>query len=137
MNFKLLFLMGMFWGNCYGVENFHNNKAIAFSYYTAMAEKNIDGVAKYLDEKVLFIAPLARVAGKQEFLARVEEFFACCSALTIHTVFSCDDQAMVVFSLDYPEPIGLVDAAALLYIEHGLIYKIQLFYDGRLFEKKT
>src|SRR3989339_1568615 len=52
------------------------NKAIAHAYYTAMAEKNIVALEKYLDDHVVFIAPLATVIGKEAFLERVEEFFA-------------------------------------------------------------
>jgi len=113
------------------------NKAIAHAYYTAMAEKNIVALEKYLDDHVVFIAPLATVIGKEAFLERVEEFFACSATLTIDVVFSSDNQAVVVFTLDYPAPIGIVEAVALLNIEKGSIKKIQLFYDARLFDKKS
>ena len=113
-----------------------NNIVIAKTYYTAMAEKNIAGVAQYLDENVIFIAPLTTVVGKQEFLERVKEFFAYSANLTIRVVFGSHDQGMVVFTLDYPMPIGIVEAAALLTMQDGLISKIELFYDARLFEKR-
>ncbi len=113
------------------------NKAIAQAYYTAMAEKNIFALEKYLDEDVLFIAPLATVIGKQAFLERVQEFFASCATLTIEVVLSSCDQAVVLFVLDYPAPIGIVEAVALLDIDQGCINKIKLFYDVRLFDKKS
>ncbi len=127
-----------------GTDNVHEitfsidqeNKAIAQAYYTAMAEKNIVALEKYLDEDVLFVAPLATCIGKQDFLERVQEFFACSAMLTIDVVFSSHNQAMVVFTLNYPAPIGIVEAAALLNIDKGLIKKIQLFYDAHLFDKK-
>jgi hypothetical protein len=112
------------------------NKKIARAYYTAMAEKNIVELEKYLDEDVVFTAPLASIVGKQLFLERVQEFFDYSATLTIRVVFGLQDQGMVVFSLDYPQPIGIVEAAALLNIQNGLITRIELFYDGRLFEKK-
>lgn len=112
------------------------NKRIAHAYYIAMAEKNIVELAQYLDEDVSFIAPLAIVVGKQVFLERVQEFFDYSATLTIRSVFGSYDQGMVVFSLEYPRPIGVVEAAALLHIQDGLITRIELFYDGRLFEKK-
>ena len=112
------------------------NKRIARAYYTAMAEKNIAGLEKFLDEDVEFIAPLATVCGKELFLERVREFFATRATITIRSAFGSYDQGVVVFSLEYPQPIGRVEAAALLNIEDGLITKIELFYDGRLFENK-
>jgi hypothetical protein len=112
------------------------NKRIARNYYTAMAEKNIVELEKYLDDNVIFVAPLTTVLGKELFLERVEEFFAYSATVTIRSVFGSYDQGMVVFSLDYPRPIGVVEAAALLDIQDGLITRIELFYDGRLFEKQ-
>ncbi|MDP3788554.1 MAG: nuclear transport factor 2 family protein [Candidatus Chromulinivorax sp.] len=112
------------------------NKRIARAYYTAMAEKNIVALQKYVDEDVVFVAPLATVYGKELFLERVQEFFTYSATLTIRSVFGSYDQGMVVFSLEYPRPIGIVEVAALLHIEEGLITKIELFYDGRLFEKQ-
>ena len=48
-----------------------DNKSIAYAYYTAMAEQNSIELAKYLDEKVIFVAPLATVVGKNLFFERV------------------------------------------------------------------
>lgn len=112
-----------------------DSKAIGQAYYQVMADKNLQGVATFLDDNFLFSAPLAIIVGKEDFLARVAEFFACCSILTIRSVFCQDDQAVVVFDLEYPEPIGLVQAVALLQIHDGLICRIKLFYNVRLFEK--
>ena len=126
---------------CFSTDNetflmHKNNRDIAQAYYTAMADKNIYSVAQYLDDDVVFVAPLARVVGKQEFLERVKEFFAYSATLTIRVVFGSSEQGMVVFTLDYPAPIGIVEAAALLNIENGLSTSIELFYDARPFEKK-
>lgn len=129
---------------CYGIEHNYEKgssmhqdaQAIAQTYYTAMAERNLDGVAQYLDGNVVFIAPLTTIVGKQAFLERVKEFFAYSVNLTIRTVFGSQDQAVVIFTLDYPAPIGRVETVALLNIDTGLITRIELFYDGRLFEHK-
>ena len=126
---------------CFSTDNetflmHKNNRDIAQAYYTAMADKNIDSVAQYLDDDVVFVAPLARVVGKQEFLERVKEFFAYSGALTIRTTLGSQDQAVVVFTSDYPAPIGSVDFAALLNIKDDLITSIELFYDGRVFDNR-
>ena len=130
MKIKLVLGMSFLFSMSYSMQD---SKEIARAYYQAMADKDLQGVATFLDRDVVFSAPLATVIGKKNFLARVEEFFAYCSTLTIRSVFSQDDQAVVVFDLEYPAPIGLVQAVALLQITDGLIYNIQLFYDERLF----
>ena len=115
----------------------HNdNKVIAQAYYTAMAEKNIADLAQYLDPNVLFVAPLATVAGKQAFVETVTKFVNFFSKLTIRSTFGSFDQAVVVYTLDFAGSIGKVETAALLQIQNGLIIKIELFYDARPFDKK-
>ena len=124
MNIKLLLATLFLFLPAYGIQD---SKEIGRSYYQAMADKNLEGVATFLDDDVIFLAPLAIVIGKQEFLARCEEFFACCSTLTINSIFGEYDQAVVIFDLQYPEPIGLVQAVAVLQIKDQLIGRIQLF----------
>ena len=115
----------------------HNdNKVIGQAYYTAMAEKNIADLAQYLDENVLFVAPLATVTGKQAFVETLTRFVTFFVKLTIRSTFGSHDQAMVVYTLDFPGSIGKIETAALLNIHDGLITKIELFYDARPFEKK-
>jgi len=146
MKIRLFMMVVVLFTNnyCFVIENNNSSvssmhedtKAIAQVYYTAMAERNFDGVAQYLDQDVIFVAPLTTIVGKQAFLERVQDFFAYSAILTIRTVFGSQDQAVVVFTLDYPVSIGRVETAALLDIHAGLITRIELFYDGRLFEKK-
>ena len=113
-----------------------DNITIAQAYYTAMSEKNIVDLEKYLDSNVLFVAPLATVTGKEAFVDTLKRFVTFFTTLMIRTVFGSHNQAMVVYTLDFPESIGKVETAAMLNIENGLITKIELFYDARPFEKK-
>ena len=115
----------------------HKDTAIiAKAYYTAMAEKNIDNLVQYLDQNVLFVAPLATVTGKQDFVETLKRFIMFFQTLTIRTTFGSQDQAMVVYTLEFPIPMGKIETAALLKFKDGLITKIELFYDARPFEKK-
>lgn len=108
---------------------------IAQAYYTAMAEKNVVDIEQYLDPHVVFVAPLAIVIGKQNFVETLTRFITFFRTLTIRSVFGSDDQAMVVYTLEFPIPVGKIETAALLHIKDGLITKIELFYDARPFEK--
>lgn len=114
-----------------------NNAAIAQAYYTAIAERNIVELEKYLDANILFIAPLAKVTGKQDFVETLKRFVTFFTALTIRSTFGNEHQAMVAYTLEFPGSIGKVETAALLHIENNLITKIELYYDARPFEKNN
>ena len=114
-----------------------NNVNIAKAYYGAMSKKNINDVEKYLHADVQFSAPLAKVTGKKTFLESITKFISFFKTLTIRAQFGSDDQAIVVYDVDFPAPIGMVPTVALMNIQNGLITKIELFYDARPFEKKS
>lgn len=112
------------------------NKAsrdIAIAYYTAMKEKNIDEIAKYLHHDVQFTSPLAKKTGKDAVIEAVKGFMAFFKALAIRTAFNSSDQAMVVYDVVFPDPIGCVPSAALIDYDNGLITRIELFFDARSF----
>lgn len=112
-----------------------NSVSIAEAYYTAMSEKNGEGLGKYLHPDVQFKGPLSQLKGKEAVLESVKNFTSFFKKLTIRTKFGSGDQAMVVYDVDFPEPIGRFPSAALLTIREGLIREIELFFDGRPFVK--
>ena len=112
------------------------NMAIAEAYYTALREKNTREMGKYLHPNVQFLGPLADMAGKEAVLEAAEKFRAFIKNLTIRATFGSKNQAMVVFDLDCPAPVGVCRSATLMTIEEGLITRLELFYDARPFEKK-
>jgi hypothetical protein len=112
-----------------------SNMAIAKAFYTAMGEKKILELEKYLHPQIQFNAPLAKLKGKEAYLEAAKNFAAFFKMLTIRATFGEGDQAMVVYDLDFPAPIGSSSAAALMSLSAGLITKIELFYDARPLEK--
>ena len=112
-----------------------NHVAIAEAYYTAMGEKNVADMGQYLHPDVQFIGPLAEMRGKEAVLEAVKRLIAFFKTLTIRAKFGSGDQAMLAYDLDFPSPIGNCPAAALLTFQEGLISKIELFFDGRPFDK--
>lgn len=113
-----------------------NKIAIATAYYQAMSSKNLPLLETYLHPEVRLISPMAEVMGKEAVLNSVKHFCAFFNTLTIRERFAAGDQAMIVYDLDFPLPIGKVHAAVLISFEGNLISRFELFYDARPFEKK-
>jgi hypothetical protein len=113
-----------------------NNLKLVSAYYRAMNEKNLAGIEKCLHPEILFIGPLAEMAGKDAVLESVKRFFLIFNKLTVRSKLGSEDQAMVVYDLDCPAPIELFRAAAFMTFKDNLIARLELFYDARPFEKK-
>ena len=111
------------------------NLAIAENLYKELGEKNIEAIKKYVHPDVQFSAPLAKAEGKEAYLKAAQGFTTLFDTLTIRAKFAEGDQAMVVYDLECPAPIGLFKSAALLTFDKGLITKVELFYDARPFER--
>lgn len=113
-----------------------NNMEIAKSYYTAIGQKNIQEVERYLHPHVHVISPLIEKNGKKAALEALKGFIAAFNTLTIRTAFSSHDQAMLAVNVEYPAPIGNLRTASLISFQDGLIVKVELFFDGRPFEQR-
>lgn len=112
------------------------NLASAEAYYKAMNNKDLSGVAQCLHPDVQFIGPLAETKGKEALLEAVKGFMPLFNSLTVHAKFSSGNQVMLSYYVDFPAPIGIFRAAALMTFENGLISCLELFYDARPFEEK-
>lgn len=112
-----------------------NHVASAEAYYTAMGDKNVAGMGKYLHPDVRFFSPLGDLIGKEAVLEALKKATTLFKALTIRAKFDSGDQALLVYNLDFPAPIGSIPTSSLMTFQAGLIAKIELFYDGRPFDK--
>ncbi|MBS0351678.1 MAG: nuclear transport factor 2 family protein [Proteobacteria bacterium] len=113
-----------------------NKTDIATAYYEAMSNKNIDFIEKQVHPNVYFIGPLAEFTGKEKYLDSVRKFFNLFNSLKVREKFGAEDQAIIVYDVHCPDPIGILRAVALLNFKDNLISRIELFYDTRLLEKK-
>lgn len=113
-----------------------NNMAVAEAYYTAMREKNVMDMKKYLHPHIHFIGIVAEIKGKEAFLEAAKGFTASFETLTMRAKFGSEGQVMFAYDLKFPAPIGTLPIAALLTFQGGLIAKIELFGDGRPFERE-
>lgn len=110
-----------------------NVEAVAVGYYLALSAKDMKGVEKHIHPDIEFIAPLARVTGKKAMLEGVQNFMSFFNQLTIRAKFCTGDQAMIVYEVDCPKPVGNLPSAALIEVKEGLIRKLELFYDASPF----
>jgi Domain of unknown function (DUF4440) len=113
-----------------------NTAEIIEEYYKAIGSKNFELIKKRLHPDVQFIGPLAKMKGKEAVLEATKKFTSLFKTLNIRAKFGSKNQAMVVYDLDCPEPIGIFSSSALMTFENEFITKIELFYDARPFDKK-
>lgn len=116
--------------------NTTDNLSLAESYYRAMLTKNFDKMAGYLHDNVHFIGPLAEMHGKDSVVAAAKNFGGILQDIQIRSRLAAGSQIMFAYDMTVPAPIGKFRAAVLMEFTNHLISKIELFYDGRLFEKK-
>ncbi|MBP6952303.1 MAG: nuclear transport factor 2 family protein [Alphaproteobacteria bacterium] len=112
-----------------------NNVAIAKAFYTAFGEKNVEVMEKYLHPDVQLITPHANLQGKEAYLEAAKNFTAFFNTLTLRAKFGEEDQALVVYDLACPVPVGKVSGAALMTFQGGLIIRNELFHDTSPFNK--
>jgi len=112
-----------------------NNVAIARAYYEGVGKKNVESIEKYIHPDIQFIAPLGKETGKEAFLKAAKKFTHLFTSLKIRAISGAEDQAMVVYDLECPPPIGTFSTAVLMTFKEGLIGKIELFFDARPFSQ--
>jgi len=113
----------------------NNRGDIAKAYYEAMSHKDMNFIEQHVHPNVHFIGPMAEFTGKDKYLDSVKKLFTLFKGLRIRTQFSVNDQAVIVYNVDFPDPIGISRAVALLDFKDNLISRIELFYDARPFEE--
>lgn len=110
--------------------------ALIEKYYAAMGKKDTKEMDKYLHPEIICVGPIAVAKGKEQVLGGVQRLAKYYKKLTLRAKFATGNQVMVAYDLDFQEPIGHVSTAALLTFKEGLIFHLEIFYDGRPFESK-
>jgi SnoaL-like domain len=113
-----------------------DNVAIAEAYYQAMKARDVQALSKYLDDSVHFIGPLGEIKGKEAVVDAIGKFISFFKDLSVRSKAGTDDQAITVYDVEFPSPIGKVRTAVLMDFKEGLITRYELFFDGRSFEGK-
>ncbi len=112
-----------------------NNLKSAEEYYNAMLAKDFDKMASYLAYNVHFIGPLSEMHGKDEVVSAAKALGQILQDIQIRSKFSENNKIMFTYDFIFPGPIGKLRAAVLMEFTNQLISKIELFFDGRPFEK--
>jgi len=113
------------------------NLMVAQDYYRAMLQKNFAEMEECLHPDIHFISPLAEMSGKEAVVSAAKNLSQILSNIEIRAKFACDNQVMLAYDFMFPKPIGKLRSAVLMEFTHKLISKIELFFDGRAFEKKS
>jgi hypothetical protein len=110
-----------------------DTKAVGVAYYTALGNKDMEEVKKYLHPDIQFADPQEMVLGREAVLKAAKGFTAIFKSLTIRAKFGSENQAMIVYDVDIPGLSKSLCAASLLGFQEGLISSIELIYDTRCF----
>ena len=105
----------------------------AVAYYTALGNKNIEEVKKYLHSNIQFTDPQEQVVGKEAVLKAAQGFMGVFKTLSIRAKFGSEAQAVVIYEVEILNFAKALRAASLLSFQDSLISKIDLIYDTRCF----
>jgi hypothetical protein len=112
------------------------NIATAQAYYEAMDNKDLVSLEKHLHPDVVVISPMDSLNGKAAVLAAAKQFMPYFKSFKIRAKCGADDYVMMACDVEYPEPIGVLKTAVLMTFKDGLIFRNEIFFDARPFEKK-
>lgn len=118
------------------VFNTDANLITAENYYNAITGKDFDKMESYLHEKIHFISPLAEMCWKDAVVLAAKNLSLILQDINIRSKFATGNQIMFAYDFIFPAPIGMLRAAVLMDFTEGLISKIELFYDSKLFTRK-
>ncbi len=112
------------------------NVAPAVAYYKAMADRNLDGMARHLHPDIRLVTPMEELTGKETVLEAARRLLPLINGIKVHAKFGSEDQAMLTYDMDFIAPVGVCRAAALMTFKDGLIIRNEIFFDARPFDKK-
>jgi SnoaL-like domain len=113
-----------------------DTKAVGVAYYTALGEKNMEAVKKFLHPDIQFTDPKEKVMGREAFLEAARGFTGFFKTLTIRAQFGSENQAVIIYDVEIPTCAKNLRAASLLSFQEGLISKIELIYDTQCLMEK-
>lgn len=112
-----------------------DNLTRAREYYAFVAQKNSQGVEKYLHPEVKLKGPLASLQGKKAVLEASQNYMKMLSSLKIRTAMASEDQVCVVYDIQIPNLVKDFPASVLMTFKEGLVVQLDLFYDATPFKE--
>lgn len=112
------------------------NLTVAIDYYYSMLSKDFDTMISCLSNDIHLISPLAQMHSKEEVVTAAKKLAEILQDIKIRSRFASNNQVMLAYDMMFPESMGDFRSAVLMDFKNSKIEKIELFYDGRLFETK-
>jgi ketosteroid isomerase-like protein len=109
------------------------DKAVA--YYQAMNRKDLTEMGRHLHPDIHLVTPMENLTGRQSVLDAAQRLLPAIKNIEVRAHFGHDNQAMLVYDMDFGEPLGVCRTAALITFKDGLIVRNELFFDARPFGK--
>ena len=100
-------------------------------YYKAGLRKDFTEMAKYLHPEVVFLAPLAKLNGREAVVEAAKGFFGFLQSIEFRAGFANDNQVMIAYNAIFPDPVGKFPTAIYVTFKDGLMSQMELFYDPR------
>ena len=113
------------------------HKNMAETFYKTLGNKSIPSLGQYLHGDIHFIGPMEEMRGKDNYLTAAKSFSDMFKSLNIRAVFSSENQAVVIYDLEFPGGSECTRSASLMTFDDEVITKIELFYDSHPFFTMT
>jgi len=113
------------------------NVETGLAYYKAFSDKDPDGIAQHLDAAVELRSPMAENDGRDAVVEAAKRLMGLIVSLEVRATFSEGERVVIIYDLQCSAPVGLVRTAAFMTFREGLISRIELFFDGRPFERNV
>ncbi len=105
----------------------------AEDYYKGFVQKDLERISSHLHPDVQFIAPMGELRGRDAVVEAAKRLVNIMKGLVIRARFSSGDQVVLVYDIQYGEPIGICRSAVMMNFKDSLIVRTELFYDARPF----
>ncbi len=109
------------------------NIGLADDYYKGFIDRDLTRISSHLHPDVHFIAPMGELKGRDAVVEAAKRLVNIMKGLIIRARFSSGDQVVLVYDIQYGDPIGICRTAVMMNFKDGLIIRTELFYDARPF----
>lgn len=101
---------------------------VAVSFIEAFGSGDLDTLAGYLADDIVFESPRIRLTGSQPVLTAMSEFAQVVQGVDIVAALGDQEQAVVVYDMK-TAPFGTIRAVDHLVVRHGKIQSDTLVFD--------
>src|SRR5262245_26014246 len=108
---------------------------VVHTYLDAWRHKDADALGRCVHSDVSFRGPMSESRGRDAFVDGAKKMFPLLREHRVRSILAGNDHAMFVYDFVCAEPIGVCRTAEFVTLKDGLIGSVEIFFDGRPFEK--